>query len=399
MKLLIVFFFVFITTYGSTLENNRKLFCNSEVSVGASRISDYIDLIKGKKVGVVGNQSSMLGEIHLVDSLLKLDINVLKVFSPEHGFRGKADAGEKVVSGIDNKTGLPIVSLYGNNKKPRPDQINDIDVLIFDIQDVGARFYTYISTLHYVMEACAENDIKLIVLDRPNPNGHYVDGPVLEMEFKSFVGKHPIPVVHGMTIGEYANMINGEGWLSNKLICDLKVVKIQGWNHQKFYQLPIKPSPNLPNMLSVYLYPSLCFFEGTVVSIGRGTDSPFQVIGHPLFPNSEYWFKPISKEGAKSPKLMNKKSFGIDFTNMGINVIQNQKKIQLQWLLLMYKELNMGKTFFLKNNFINLLAGSGRFQQQIIAGKTENEIRQSWEPKLSEFKVKRKKYLLYEDFN
>jgi uncharacterized protein YbbC (DUF1343 family) len=375
-----------------------NLFCNQDVKVGAENTSEYLPFLANKKIGVVGNQSSLIVNTHLVDSLIRLNVDVAKVFSPEHGFRGKADAGEKVKSGIDTKTGLPIISLYGSNKKPTDEQLKGIDVLLFDIQDVGARFYTYISTLHYVMEACAENDIELIVLDRPNPNGHYVDGPVLNSKYKSFVGMHQVPVVHGMTIGEYAQMINGEKWLPNNLTSELTVVKCSGWDHSKFYKLPIKPSPNLPNMLSIYLYPSLCFFEGTVVSVGRGTNTPFQIVGHPGFEKDSFSFTPKPSDGAKHPKLENEKCYGIDFSAMGLNVIQKQDRIHLSWLIQFYKSLNLGQQFFLKNNFINLLAGSDELKNQISSGKSESEIRASWQTDLTEFKAKRVGYLLYKDF-
>jgi len=391
-------FYILFTLWSTNLLAQNELFCNRNVTVGAENVSEYLNDLADKEVAVVGNQSSLVSDVHIVDTLLRLNVNVVKVFSPEHGFRGKADAGEKVKSGVDAKTGLPIVSLYGSNKKPKPEQLKGINVMLFDIQDVGARFYTYISTLHYVMEACAENGIKLIVLDRPNPNGHYVDGPVLDLKYKSFVGMHQVPVVHGMTIGEYAQMINGETWLKNGVKCDLKVIKIKGWDHSKFYKLPIKPSPNLPNMLSVYLYPSLCFFEGTVVSVGRGTKSPFQIVGHPNFTETTFSFTPKPTDGAKHPKLENQKCFGIDFTKMGLNVIQKQNQIHLSWLIQFYKSLNLGQQFFLKNNFINLLAGSNQLQNQIIAGKSEAEIRASWKESLDKFKVIRKKYLLYKDF-
>lgn len=403
MKIKLLYLISLFFTLNVSAQN--QLFCNESVKVGADNIDDYIDkLANNKQVAVVGNQSSMVSvdsdsdPIHLVDMLLSKDINVVKVFSPEHGFRGKADAGEKVKSGIDAKTGLPIISLYGSNKKPKPEQLEGVDVVLFDIQDVGARFYTYISTLHYVMEACAENDIELIVLDRPNPNGHYVDGPILDLGFKSFVGMHAVPIVHGMTIGEYANMINGEHWLPNNLVCNLTIIKCTGWNHSKFYKLPIKPSPNLPNMLSIYLYPSLCLFEGTVVSVGRGTLTPFQIVGHPDFDKDSFAFTPVSSDGAKHPKLENKKCYGIDFTEMGLNVLQQQKEIHLEWLIQFYNKLSLGQQFFLKNNFINLLAGSNQLQKQIIAGKSEEEIRDTWKEGLITFKKKRKNYLLYTDF-
>lgn len=396
MKIKIFYLFSFVLSFSLSAQN--QLFCNENVSVGAAHLEEYLPSLENKKVAIVGNQSSMIGAKHLVDSLLTLNVNIVKVFSPEHGFRGKADAGEKVKSGVDSKTGLPIISLYGSNKKPKVEQLAGVDIVLFDIQDVGARFYTYISTLHYVMEACAENEVELIVLDRPNPNGHYVDGPVLDLKYKSFVGMHQVPIVHGMTVGEYAQMINGEQWLPNDLKCDLKVVKCKGWNHQQFYKLPIKPSPNLPNMLSIYLYPSLCLFEGTVVSVGRGTTTPFQIVGHPGFEKDSFSFQPTPVDGAKHPKLENELCYGIDFTAMGLNVIQKQNQIHLGWLIQFYKKLNLGQQFFLKNNFINLLAGSNILQNQIIAGKSEVEIRESWKDGLAEFKEKRKKYLLYIDF-
>jgi len=367
------------------------------VIVGSERLNEYLPLILNKKVGLVGNPSSMVGQTHIVDTLLSLKIDLVKIFSPEHGFRGDADAGEKVNSNIDAKTGLPIVSLYGRHKKPTAEDLKGLDFMIFDIQDVGARFYTYISTLHYIMESCANNNVQLIVLDRPNPNGFYVDGPVLNPKYKSFVGMHPVPVVHGMTIGEYAKMINGENWLPNSMQCQLTVIPCQGWDHSKFYRLPVKPSPNLPNMLSVYLYPSLCFFEGTVVSVGRGTNWPFQVIGHPNF-TSKFSFTPAPNFGSKNPKLNGKKCSGVNFVEQGLSVMQNQKQIQLNWFIELYKVLNLEEKFFLSNNFINLLSGDSDFKQQVIAGESEELIRARWEPKLGKFKTIRKQYLLYSDF-
>lgn len=389
--LLIIIIFSFKTF------SQSNLYCNDDVVVGAEKIELYLQLLTNKRVAIVGNQSSMIGETHLVDSLLSLKVDVRKVFSPEHGFRGKADAGEKVSSGIDSKTGLQIVSLYGGNKKPKPEQMKGLDVLIFDIQDVGARFYTYISTLHYVMEACAENNVELIILDRPNPNGHYVDGPILNLKYKSFIGMHKIPIVHGMTIGEYARMIYGEKWVKAEGL-NFKIINCEGWNHSKFYKLNIKPSPNLPNMTSIYLYPSLCLFEGTVVSVGRGTENPFQIVGHPNFKGDAYEFTPISMSGAKHPKLKNEKCKGIYLPVIGVNVLQQQKELQLSWLIDFYKDLNMKDKFFLKNNFINLLAGSDQLKNQIMAGKTEAEIRSTWAKGLKDFKIIRKKYLLYTDF-
>ncbi|MBL7897587.1 MAG: DUF1343 domain-containing protein [Crocinitomicaceae bacterium] len=380
----------------------EPLYCNHEVKVGAEQTDSYLSLLKDKRVAVVGNQSSMIGSVHLVDSLKNSGINLVRVFSPEHGFRGDADAGEKVASGTDEKTGLQIVSLYGSNRKPTAEQLADVDILLFDIQDVGARFYTYISTLHYVMEAAAENGKKLILLDRPNPNGHYVDGPVLDPKFKSFVGMHPVPVVHGLTIGEYAQMINGEGWLANGVVCDLSVIKCEGWDHSRFYELPIAPSPNLQNMTSIYLYPSLCFFEGTVVSIGRGTDKPFQVIGHPKMEvdvlEKLYSFKPMPNAAAAHPVLEGETCYGYDLSGSDIKELRTKAKLDLSYLVEFYNKLKMGSAYFLKSNFINNLAGTDQLKSQILAGKTLEEIEASWQSGLNEFKEKRKKYLLYTDF-
>jgi len=354
--------------------------------LGAERLDAYLPLIENKKVGVVGNQTSMIGNTHLVDSLLSLRIDVVKVFSPEHGFRGKADAGAKIEDGIDSKTGLPIISLYGKNKKPYPEQLEGIDVILFDIQDVGARFFTYISTLHYIMEAAGENNFKVIVLDRPNPNGHYVDGPIREGNFESFVGMHPIPIVHGMTIGEYAKMINGENWISTR--CDLSVIKMENYTHKMSYDLPVKPSPNLPNAKSVNLYPSLCLFEGTTVSIGRGTDSPFQHFGAPYL-ESNYSFIPKSGAGSKYPKHENKTCFGTDLRFQEDYLTA----INLNWIIEAYNQYPEKEEFF--NNFFDKLSGTDKLRKQIIAGKTAKEIKVSWQKGLEEFKRVRGKYLLY----
>ncbi len=364
--------------------------------VAAERTKLYLPSLSEKRVGIVANHSSMLNQTHLVDSLVALGINVEKVFSPEHGFRGKADAGEKVSSDIDKKTGLTIVSLYGKNKKPTPEQLNDIDVMVFDIQDVGARFYTYISTLHYVMEACAEKNIPLLVLDRPNPNGHYVDGPVLEDEFKSFVGMHKVPIVHGMTVGEYSEMINSEGWLANGIKCNLTVIKVLNYTHSTYYKLPIKPSPNLPNMSSIYLYPSLCLFEGTPISVGRGTASPFQVLGHPTIKSDRFSFTPTSMEGAKSPKLVNKKCMGYNLSEFGNDYMKKNSHINLFWLIDIYKNYPNKEDFF--NGSFNRLAGTDKLQTQLKSGISEKEIYNSWKPGIKKFKETRKKYLLYPDF-
>lgn len=386
----------------SKVLQEEPLYANADIQVGAERTDEYFKLLQGKKVGVVGNQSSRIGEVHLVDSLLQADIQVVKVFCPEHGFRGDADAGEKVNNEIDAATGLPLISLYGSNKKPSPEQLTDVDILVFDIQDVGARFYTYISTLHYVLEAAGENNVPVLVLDRPNPNGHYVDGPVLDPKFSSFVGKHPIPVVHGMTIGEYAQMILGENWVNTSTKPELTVIPCSGWDHTRFYELPVAPSPNLKTMRAIYLYPSLCFFEGTVVSVGRGTDHPFEVIGHPKMEvdvlEKLYSFTPKPNEGASHPVLEGQICYGYNFSERDIRELRGERALDLSYLLEFYKKLKMGSAFFLKSNFINNLAGSDQLKSQIIAGKTLEEIRASWEPRLSEFKEVRKKYLLYRDF-
>ena len=353
--------------------------------LGAERLDNYLPLIENKKVGVVGNQTSMIGNTHLVDSLLSLGIDVVKVFSPEHGFRGKADAGAKIEDGIDSKTGLPIISLYGKNKKPYPEQLEGIDVLIFDIQDVGARFYTYMSTLHYIMEAAAENNIKVIILDRPNPNSHYVDGPIREKGFESFVGMHPIPIVHGMTIGEYAKMVNGEHWIASN--CDLTIIEMKNYTHNMSYDLLIKPSPNLPNARAINLYPSLCLFEGTTISIGRGTDYPFQHFGAPYL-GSDYSFTPKSGAGSKYPKHENKECFGTD-----LRIEKSLTTINLNWIIEAYNQCPEKEEFF--NNFFDKLAGTDKLRKQIIAEKTQKEIKESWQEGLEEFKEIREKYLIY----
>jgi uncharacterized protein YbbC (DUF1343 family) len=357
------------------------------IVLGAERTETYLPLLKNKKVGVIGNQSSMIVNTHLVDSLLSLGIDVVKVFSPEHGFRGTADAGAIIEDGIDVKTGTPIISLYGNNKKPTREQLQGIDILVFDIQDVGVRFYTYISTLHYVMEAAAESNIKVIVLDRPNPNGHYVDGPILDTAFQSFVGMHTIPVVHGMTIGEYAKMIPGEKWIAED--CDLTVIKMENYTHNTNYDLPIKPSPNLPNARAVNLYPSLCLFEGTTISIGRGTDYPFQHFGAPYL-KSNYSFMPKSGEGSKYPKHEDIVCFGTDLRFQD-NYLTT---INLNWIIEAYKQCPEKEEFF--NNFFDKLAGTDKLRKQIIAGKTAKEIKATWQEGLTSFKKLRRNYLIYE---
>ena len=355
--------------------------------LGADRTNAYLDHLQNKKVGVVGNQTSMIANTHLVDSLLNLGIDIITVFSPEHGFRGKADAGAIIGDGIDSKTGIPIISLYGKNKKPKNEQLQGIDILVFDIQDVGVRFYTYISTLHYVMEAAAESNIKVIVLDRPNPNGHYVDGPILDTTFCSFVGMHPIPIVHGMTIGEYAKMINGEDWIANR--CELIVIEMENYTHNTNYDLPIKPSPNLPTAKAVNLYPSLCLFEGTNISIGRGTDYPFQHFGAPYL-KSNYSFIPKSGAGSKYPKYENTECFGTDLRFQD-NFLTT---INLNWIIEAYNQCSEKEVFF--NNFFDKLAGTDKLKKQIISEMTAKEIKASWKEGLEEFRKVKKNYLIYQ---
>ena len=360
-----------------------------------SKPVDYIHLIKQKSIAIVGNHTSVVktknyNHTHLVDTLLSLNIDIKKVFTPEHGFRGKADAGEKIEDGKDSKTGLSIISLYGNNKKPSKAQLRGLDIVIFDIQDVGARFYTYISTLHYVMEACAESGIPLIVIDRPNPNAHYIDGPMREDKHKSFVGMHPVPIVYGMTIGEYAKMINGEKWLENGIQCDLIVMPLKNYTHKTPYSLPLKPSPNLPNDQSINLYPSLCFFEGTIISAGRGTEKQFQIFGAPTLPKEQfsYTFTPQSNEGAKYPKFKGELCFGKDLSKF-----KKLNYINLDWIINAYN-LSKNKSVFL-NTFMVKLAGTKKLQEQIESGMTTEEIRKTWQKDIERFQKIRSKYLIY----
>ncbi len=363
------------------------------IYTGAQQTERYLNLLKDKQIAIVSNPTSVIFNkerkaIHLVDTLQSHDINIKKVFAPEHGFRGTADAGEVIKDGIDIKSGLPIISLYGKNKKPNDKMLEGLDLVIFDIQDVGARFYTYISTLHYVMEACAEADIPILILDRPNPNGHYVDGPVLDLKYKSFVGLHPIPIVHGMTIGEYAQMINGEKWLANGVMCDIEIINLKNYTHNTPYSLPIKPSPNLPNDIAINLYPSLCLFEGTKISVGRGTDMQFQIYGSPELPKKDFKFTPKPNLGAHNPKFNNKLCYGTD-----LREINTQKKLNFTWILNAYKSIDNKTTFF--NSFFNKLAGNATLQNQIKQGLSINEIEASWKKDLDAFKITRKNYLLY----
>ena len=397
MQKFFLFLFVFIFTNINVIAQkkyNQNIQQAEDAIVGASRLELYLSDLQNKNVGVIANQTSIFNNTHLIDTLLSKGINIKKIFTPEHGFRGAADEGAAINNSVDEKTQLPIISLYGNNKKPNPEQLKDIDILLFDLQDVGVRFYTYISTMTYVMEAAAENNIPIIVLDRPNPNGFYVDGPVLEKENASFVGLHQVPVVYGLTIGEYALMVNGEFWLKDSLQCDLKVIPLGNYDRNSIYELPIKPSPNLPNWESVYLYPSLCLFEGTIVSVGRGTETPFQLYGHPLM-NEDFTFTPKQAEGRKAPLLCNQLCHGELLIDYAHNYKQNKKELKLSWLINAYNQLKDNEKFF--NNFLVKLTGTKDFEQQIKAGLSEEEIRKNWEPKLKEYKKIRKRYLIYKD--
>ncbi|RED19081.1 uncharacterized protein YbbC (DUF1343 family) [Flavobacterium cutihirudinis] len=372
-----------------TTTNNTKEINASVIKTGADNYEKYLPLLKDKKVGIVTNQTGILSDkTHVVDFLIEKKINLQTIFAPEHGFRGTADAGEHIVDGKDPKTGLSIISLYGDNKKPKAAQLAEIDIMIFDLQDVGARFYTYISSLHYVMEACAENNVPLLILDRPNPNGSIVDGPLLEKEFTSFVGMHPIPLLHGMTIGEYAQMVNGEKWLKDGAQCKLTVIPCTDYNRKMEYSLLAKPSPNLPNDQSINLYASLCLFEGTNVSMGRGTETQFQIYGSPFLKNTTFSFTPKPNFGAKDPLYNGKECFGEDLTKY-----PKLKQLELKWLIKAYQNTSDKTKFF--NAFFTKLAGTKKLQQQIESGVSETEIRKTWQKDLEAFKKMRTKYLIY----
>ncbi len=367
---------------------------DKSIVVGAEQADLYLPLLNGKNVGVVANNTALVHNQHLVDFLLSKQISIKKIFAPEHGFRGNTSAGKDISDGIDTKTGIPIFSLYGKNTKPSVESLEDLDVIIFDIQDVGCRFYTYISTLHFVVEACAENNIPLIVLDRPNPNGDYIGGPIRKEEFISFVGMDPIPVVHGCTIGEYAKMVDGEQWTSTNKKCDITVIPVKNYNHKIKYSLPVKPSPNLPNDLSIRLYPSLCMFEATDVSVGRGTEFPFQVLGSPKSNLREYSFTPKSIKGVSiNPPHKDEECFGIDLRD--INPIP---EFTLKYFIELYKSYDNKEEFLTREKRLNKLMGDDDVFKQIVEGKTEKEIKKSWEADLNKYKQIRKKYLLYPDF-
>ncbi len=374
---------------------NEIILRETKILPGASRISELLPQLLDKKLGLVVNQSSLIDQTHLVDTFYKLKLNISKIFVPEHGFRGDMDAGKEIKDGVDQKSGAPIISLYGTKKKPTSEDMKGLDYIIFDIQDVGVRFYTYISTLQYIMEACIEHKVALILLDRPNPNGHYVDGPVLDLKFKSFVGLYPIPVVYGMTIGELANMIKGEAWIKNSDQLNLKVIPCVNYEHTSRISLPVKPSPNLPNERSVLLYPSLCFFEGTVVSLGRGTSSPFQLYGHPDFTSADTSFTPKAWPGAQNPPHKDVECLGFSLLNQPMEDFYTLKRIDLSYLIKSYELLSRPESFFLPNNFFDKLAGTDQLRMHLINGLPETKIRKSWEPSINEFKKLRTKYLIY----
>jgi len=386
-------------------EEVKPLIEKENIVVGANQTEKYLNLLKGKTIAIAANNTSVIFKSddnksyqHLVDSLLSLDIKIDKIFAPEHGLRGVIDAGEIIKNGVDEKTGIPVISLYGDNNndstnkfKPTKEQLENIDIVVFDIQDVGARFYTYLSTMHYIMEACAENGVPVIVLDRPNPNGHYVDGPIVENDFKSFVGMHPVPIVYGMTIGEYAKMINGEKWLNNGVQCDLTVIPLENYTHQSTYSLPLRPSPNLPNDKSINLYASLCMFEGTNVSCGRGTEMQFQIFGSPDLPSDIYnfTFTPQPNFGSKNPKNLNQECHGLDLSKT-----ENLSSLNFNWLIDAYNATAEKDKFFREKSF-NILAGTNKLKEQIEQGLSFEEIKATWQNDLSDFKKIREKYLMY----
>ena len=368
-----------------------------DIRVGAELMERYLPILQGQKVALCVNHTSMVGQKHLLDTLLSMHINVVKIFCPEHGFRGKEEAGKHINNSIDQQTNIPIVSLYGNNKKPTNKQLEDVDIIVFDIQDVGARFYTYISTLSYIMEAAAENNVVVIVFDRPNPNGYWVDGPILDTNYRSFVGMHAVPINHGMTIAEYARMVNEEGWLAQRQKCQLLWVKMEGYDHSMRYQLPISPSPNLSSMEAIYLYPTLCLLEGTNMSLGRGTSNPFTMYGAPDYKKGDWFFTPKNIENiATNPPYVNKKCRGENLLSYCNKYLKYNNKIDIQLIIDAYKYSSDSTTFFV--SFFTKLAGSPLLEKQIKLGMSAEDIRKCWQNDLQIFKQKRKKYLLYKDF-
>lgn len=399
LVLLVVLSFCFTS---KTQPVNMTVIEKLKIKTGAEQTDKYLPLLKGKRVAILANPTSIIGETHLVDSLKRLGVNIVKVFGPEHGFRGNASAGTEVTDEIDTATGIPVISLYGKKNKPTKEDLADVDILIYDLQDVGCRFYTNINVLSRLMEACYENDKELIIFDRPNPNGYLIDGPVLDMRFKSGIGMFPIPISHGLTVGEFAQMANGEGWLANKVKCNLRIIKVANYIHDMSYTLPISPSPNLNTQQSVLLYPSTCLFEGTYLNLGRGTYAPFTVIGSPeLKGKYDFSFTPTGIKGmAETPLFMNQVCYGLDLRNYDVELLRKSKQINLQWMMELYNASPYKEKFFdsklsKEMGVIERLTGSALFRQQIIDGKSEKEIRDSWEPALSEYKAMRKKYLLY----
>lgn len=401
MKFLSVIVLIFgVNFFGGQPLHKKEI--KNEIITGADQTGLYINYLKNKRVGILANPTSIIGKTHLVDSLIAIGINVVKAFGPEHGFRGDASAGVKVSDAKDPKTGIPVISLYGAKSKPSKQDLADVDIMIFDIQDVGCRFYTYINVLGKIMEACAENEKELLILDRPNPNGYLVDGPVLDMKLKSGIGAYPIPIAHGMTVGEFAQMINGEGWLANKMKCKIKIIPVANYTHNMMYTLPIKPSPNLNTQQSVLLYPSVCLFEGAAINLGRGTLFPFTVLGAPSLKEKYIFsFTPKSITGmAETPLYMNQLCYGLDLRSYDIYQLVASKKINIQWMIELYKAFPDKRKFFDRTQSnqmgdINKLVGVYEFKNQIEAGDTETTIRKSWEPALSQYKTMRKKYLLY----
>jgi uncharacterized protein YbbC (DUF1343 family) len=387
------------STQNSSFRGNFK---TSEIITGADQTEKYVSYLKNKRIGILANPTTIIGKRHLVDSLQSLGVKIQKVFGPEHGFRGNASAGIKVSDEKDPATGIKIISLYGPKRKPSKEDMADIDLMIFDIQDVGCRFYTYINVLSHVMEACAENNKELLILDRPNPNGYLVDGPILDMRLKSGIGMFPIPIAHGMTIAEFAQMINGEGWLPNKMKCKLKIIQVANYTHDKEYTLPVKPSPNLNTQQSILLYPSTCLFEGTKLNHGRGTQFPFTVLGAPQLKGKyEFSYTPVSIAGmAETPLFMNEVCYGLDLRDYDTDKLRKSKRINIQWMIDLYnaypeKDKFFDRSFSKQIGDIDKLAGTYEFKKQIIAGKSEKEIRATWVPGLSKYKTMRKKYLIY----
>ncbi|MGC3945040.1 MAG: DUF1343 domain-containing protein [Chryseolinea sp.] len=395
--------FVFVTfVFVSTANAQRKAQSEKTLQTGAEQLDQYLSQLKGKRVAMLANPTSIIGKSHLVDSLKNLGINIVKVFGPEHGFRGNASAGSQVADEVDARTKIPIISLYGKKNKPTKEDLADVDIMIYDLQDVGCRFYTNINALVRLMEACQDSKIPLLILDRPNPNGYLIDGPILDMQYKSGIGMFPLPMSHGLTVAEFAQMANGEGWLTNKVKCDLKIVKVSNYTHDTPYTLPVSPSPNLNTQQAVLLYPSTCMFEGTYLNLGRGTHFPFTVLGSPELKGIySFSFTPTSIKGmAETPLHMNQVCYGLDLRNYDVNKLRQSKKINLEWIMELYKAYPYKEKFFDSSlskemGTIERLIGVGSFRQQIIDGKSEAEIRASWEPGLSDYKKMRVKYLLY----